>query len=264
MAFQCALPGTADTRRTNKGRTTNHPRQGETKLLGVPWNKKKDTIQITFPGQITNATEREVLGKMAKIYDPLGLASPITLEGKILYREVCETRVPWDQKRPQELEISWQTWETNLPGKIEVPRSIGQHQEATTSISIHAFGDASSQGVSTAVYAVTHKPSGVSQRLVTAKSRLAKKRLTILELVAGHMAANLVSNVRDALEGFPLEGVYRWLDSSVAFHWIKGGGDYKQFCSNRVRKIQEKEYIQWRHVSAKENRGGKISKCSDL
>ena len=55
------------------------------------------------------------------------------------------------------------------------------------------------------------------------------------------MAANLVSNVRDALEGSPLEGVYSWLDSSVALHWIKGGGDYKQFVSNRVRKIQEKE-----------------------
>ena len=84
-------------------------RQGETKLLGVPWNEEKDTIQITFPAQITNATKREVLGKIAKIYDPLGLASPITLEGKIIYREVCETRVPWDQKLPQELEISWQT-----------------------------------------------------------------------------------------------------------------------------------------------------------
>jgi len=50
----------------------------------------------------------------------------------------------FDQKIPRKLEISWQTWETNLPGKIEVPRSIVQHQEATTTISIHAFGDASS------------------------------------------------------------------------------------------------------------------------
>ena len=230
-------------------------------------NKEKDTIQITFPAQITNVTKREVLRKIETIYDPLGLASPITLEGKMLYREVCETRIPWDQKLPQELlchavmSISCQTWETNLPGKIEVPRSIGQHQEGSTSISIHAFGDASSQGVSTAAYAVTHQPSGVSQRLVTAKLRLAKKGLTIprLELVAGHMAASRVSNVRDALEGFPLEDVLL-----LALHWIKGGGDYKQFCSNRVRKIQEKEYLQCRHVSIKENRGGKISKCSDV
>ena len=64
--------------------------------------------------------------------------------------------------------------------------------------------------MSTAVNGVTHQSSGVSQGLVTAKSRLAKKGLTTprLELVAGHMTANLVSNVRDALKGFLLEGVY--------------------------------------------------------
>ena len=65
-------------------------------------------------------------------------------------------------------------------------------------------------------------------------------------------------------EDFHSKMSYCYLDSSVALHWIKGGGDYKQFCSNRVRKIQEKEYLQCRHVSIKENRGGKISKCSDV
>ena len=84
------------------------------------------------------------------------------------------------------------------------------------------------------------------------------------------MAANLVDNFKEALQGFPVESVYCWLDSSVALHWIKGGGDYKQFVSNRVGKIQEKKYIQWRHVGTKENpadlgsRGGQITNCSDL
>ena len=199
-------------------------KQGETKLLGVPWDKREDTIQTSFPDPIMKATKREVLGKIAKIYDPLGLASPITLEGKFLYREVCEARIPWDQELPQGLEIRWQTWENNLTDKVEVPRSIAQHQEEITSINLHAFGDASSQGVSAAVYAVTYQPTGVSQGLVTAKSRLAKKGLTIprLELVSGHMAANLVDNVEEALQGFPVESVYCWLDSSVALHWIKG------------------------------------------
>ena len=57
---------------------------------------------------------------------------------------------------------------------------------------------------------------------------------------------------------------------SVAPHWIKGGGDYKQFVSNQVQKIQEKEYIQWRHVGTEENpadlgsSGRGISNCLDL
>lgn len=44
--------------------------------------------------------------------------------------------------------------------------------------------------------AVITQASGVSKGLIAAKSRLAKKNLTIprLELVAAHMAANLVDS----------------------------------------------------------------------
>ena len=46
----------------------------------------------------------------------------------------------------------------------------------------------------------------VSQGLVTAKSHLAKQGLTIpqLELMSGHMAVNLITNVHQALEGLTL------------------------------------------------------------
>ena len=56
------------------------------------------------------------------------------------------------------------------------------------------------------VYAVVHQASGVSRGLLAAKSRLAKKGLTIprLELVSAHMAANLAENVKNALEGRPV------------------------------------------------------------
>ena len=41
------------------------------------------------------------------------------------------------------------------------------------------------------------------------------------------MATNLISNVRFALEGFPVKQFYGWLDSTVALHWVKGGREYK-------------------------------------
>jgi hypothetical protein len=84
------------------------------------------------------------------------------------------------------------------------------------------------------------------------------------------MSTNLVHNVKVALAGFPVTGVYGWLDSTVALHWINGNGEYKQFVRNRVRKIQEKHYIQWRHVPTAENpadvgsRGGSVEQLSEL
>ena len=67
------------------------------------------------------------------------------------------------------------------------------------------------------------------------------------------MAANLVNNVRNALEGYAVRSVYGWTDSVVALHWISGQGNYKQFVSNRVAQINAKDFINWRHVRTDQN-----------
>ena len=60
-------------------------------LLGLAWNKNKDTISIPISNEEVPTTKRGVLTKVAKIYDPLGLASPLSLTGKMLYREAQNT-----------------------------------------------------------------------------------------------------------------------------------------------------------------------------
>ena len=44
--------------------------EGETKLLGVPWDKRNDTLQVTFPTSPAQCTKRGVLGRLAQVYDP--------------------------------------------------------------------------------------------------------------------------------------------------------------------------------------------------
>ena len=154
-----------------------------------------------------------------------------------------------------------------LPEQVTVPRSIAVNQEIVDEVELHAFGDASKKGVSAAVYAITKQESGVNVGLVAAKARLAKQDLTIprLELVSAHMAAILVSNIQQAIDDVPVISVFGWLDSTVALQWLRGGGQYKQFVANRVKKIQEHLEITWRHVPTNDNpadlgsRGGKVS-----
>ena len=83
------------------------------------------------------------------------------------------------------------------------------------------------------------------------------------------MVANLTDNVRRALAGYNIFGAYRWLDSTVALYWIKNkDGEWKQFVSNRVAKIQQKELI-WRHCPTTQNpadigsRGASIQQLRD-
>ena len=242
--------------------TTCWTSSSETKLLGLPWNKKRDTLAVAFPRDAAEATKREVLAKVARIYDPLGLASPTSLTGKLIYRDICDSKVGWDAKLPEHLRKQWGKWWSELPAHITVERPLASHRQE---IAIHAFGDASTHGVCTAVYAVVKQEQGTTQRLVRAKSRLAKRNLTIprLELVASHMAVNLATNVRTVLDTVPV-AVHCWSDSAVALYWIHGQGEYRQFVANRVRKINQHENVQWHHVPTDDNpadlgsRGGSV------
>ena len=239
---------------------------GESSILGLPWDKRADQISVIIPSKATTITKRGTLQKLAKIYDPLGLVSPQTLQGKLVYRETCQKKLGWDAPIENDLKQKWLRWEQSLPKQVNAPRSLVTFREDIQSIELHAFGDASGEGVSSVVYAVVRQPSGVSQGLVAAKARLAKQGLTIprLELVSAHMAANLVENVQRALEGFPVTVLQGWLDSTVALHWINGGGNFKQFVANRVAKIKSNTQLEWRHVPTKENpadlgsRGGPV------
>ena len=241
-------------------------------LLGLKWDKQTDEIGVAFPADVVQPTKRGILGKVAKIYDPLGLVAPVTLQGKLLYRDACEEKCAWDAPLSAGLVQQWQKWEQSLPKQVNCPRSLTRAQEPIDNIELHAFGDASGKGVGAAVYAVVKQPTVVNQGLVAAKARLAKQGLTIprRELVSGHMAVNLLSNVREALQGFPITSVHCWLDSSVALHWIRGAGDYKQFVGNRVRKIREHADVTWRHVPTQDNpadlasRGGPVTQENQL
>ena len=142
----------------------------ETKLLGVPWNKAEDKIGVLFPESTSEevATKRTVLSRIASIFDPLGIISPVSVLGKMIYRDICDCNLPWDEELPEELMIRWKKWCARLPNKIEVPRSLVLHREEVQAIDLHAFGDTSGQGTSAVVYAVVHQNQGTKQGLVTA------------------------------------------------------------------------------------------------
>ena len=245
------------------------PQGNMSRILGLPWNKKRDTVSVEVPTEQARLTKRGILAKLAKIYDPLGLISPETLRGKLIYRAVCDSKRAWDAELLRDMTKAWVKWESGLSQSFEVPRSLAVHREEIEGIELHSFGDASANGVAACVYAVVRQTAGTNQGLIAARSRLSKQGLTIprLELVAGHMAVNLITNVREALEGLPLTSMHCWLDSSVALYWIRGQGEHKQFVSNRVQKINSHHGVTWRYVPTSENpadlgsRGGRVEEA---
>ena len=257
----CSIP-VSEEKTYAKEQLSTSRKEGAT-LLGLQWDKDSDTISVNFPSESTEPTKRGILSKVAKIYDPLGLVSPITLGGKFLYRDICDAKLAWDAKLQSNLMQSWVRWEEKLPSQVTVPRSLAAHRG---DIELHAFRDASGKGVAAAVYAVVVQEKGVNQGLIASRARLAKKGLTIprLELVSGHMAVNLLTNVSVALEAFPVTAKYCWVDSTDALHWIRSPGEYKQFLSNRVHKIQVHSDVVWHHMRTSDNPAGVGSRSGEV
>ncbi len=135
----------------------------ESKILGMPWNKRDDTLSVQMTQEENCVpTKRETLRHLAKVYDPLGLASPLTLVGKIIYRDICDAKFPWDTELDGALKSRWLSWKRMPPDMITVPRPIAPHQEQIRDIQLHGFGDASNQGVCAVVYALAKQDSGSS------------------------------------------------------------------------------------------------------
>ena len=57
-----------------------------------------------------------------------------------------------------------------------------------------------------------------------------------------------------------MSSLHCWLDSRVAFYWIKGGGEYKQLMANCVRKTKEHAGVIWRHISTQDNAEDLVSR----
>ena len=78
---------------------------------------------MAFPEEPVETRKRGIPRFLAAVYDPLGIASPSMLVGKFLYRKVCESRVPWDEKVWDRIGQEWLKFVTSLPNKVEVSRT---------------------------------------------------------------------------------------------------------------------------------------------
>ena len=201
---------------------------GQTKMLRIKRDKKQDEFNIEIPPPIQKITKRNILQKIASIYDVLGFISPCTLVAKDIFRKICDEKIPWDKELPPKIVKKWLNWEKVLPRYIEIPRTITSIQEKIKEIELHLFGDASIIGTSAVAYTVIKQSSSTTQGFISSKSRLSKKNTSIprLELIAAVMVANLSSNIQNSLSHLKITAVHGWSDSTVVLHWLQGNRTY--------------------------------------
>jgi len=88
-------------------------------------------------------TKRQVLQAMASFYDPLGLLSPVSVVGKLLFQDTWCRGLAWDETLPSDLGALWNTWVSTLPhlAQLRIPRWVGTAGRRHSQV--HVFFDAS-------------------------------------------------------------------------------------------------------------------------
>ena len=146
-------------------------------LFGMLWNRIEDYIQIAdvnIPSSNVTITKREVLSFVAKIYDPLGLITPVSFHGRVFLQSLWKHKLSWDEHLPQSLCQEFRKLTRTLQhlSLIKIPRFIATCEHDVV-FEVLVFCDASIRSYATTVYLRVITGCGTFVNLVFSKMRLA-------------------------------------------------------------------------------------------
>ena len=231
------------------------------KTLGISWNSTEDLFTVTASPVSPDfqTTKRNVLSKVATIFDPLGFVCPYVIVAKILLQELWTRGYDWDDEVQDEIANKIRNWLEQLKSlkEVKISRCL-RSPEPVKSKRIVTFVDASQQAYGAAVYIrCKYHNDAVTSRLIAAKNKVAPLTpMTVprLELMGAILGLRLTQSLLTVLE-VPMQSVTFYSDSTDVLWWIRGRGkDFRPFVANRIGEIQMfTEPSQWQHVSTEEN-----------
>ena len=234
------------------------------RLLGNFWDAETDEFAFNFTDIEHHSvaaevrTMREMLGQLAKVYDPMGLISLVVLPGKILMQDCFRAGLKWDDPLPEPLVCKWKAWVMELQHlkKLRIPRCVRRRPAPPIEFELHGFCDASELAFGACIYLrVKYGPDDYDAHLLMGKTRVAPLRqLTIprMELQAALALVRMMIKVIKALEGLiQFARIALWGDSMTVLAWLKSlTVKFHAFVANRVTEILEAFPAEfWNHIS---------------
>lgn len=230
------------------------------KVLGLKWKPVTDVFSYDVHLENVPPTKRNILSQISRVYDPLGLITPVVLFAKCLIQKIWTLGLEWDQPLPSDLVNQAIPFFENLPllSQLAIPRLVLPSD--CVSIQIHGYADASCAGYGCSVYLRTIQKNGiVSVNLLMAKSKVAPlKTVSIprLELCGALLLCKTMNFCHETVKGkLKNVSIHAWTDSMITLHWIRSSPhQLKTFVANRVAQIQSfTDPSVWRHTPTTSN-----------
>lgn len=82
--------------------------------LGLYWDLETDSFIFRVSLKDTPFTRRGVLSTVSSLYDPLGFIAPVTIQGKIILRNLVSETTDWDEILSNDFREQWEKWKDSL------------------------------------------------------------------------------------------------------------------------------------------------------
>ena len=210
-------------------------------------------------------TCRLLLANVSRIFDPVGFVVPITLESKIILREMWCGKTGWDLPLAKEQCVRCLHFLKSLLDlhKLRIPRSIWPESDVIGRPILIIFSDGSISAFGVAAYIRWElKSGGFWSTLITSKSKIAPKRIVSVPRMelCGAVAGNRIKNFLIKETNLQFSKVYHLVDSSTVLGYVhKESGNFGPYEGTRISEIQssnkfkDEKLIGWAWVPGSEN-----------
>ena len=220
-------------------------------VLGLEWNLNDDKLSLkpvdcTFKGTLT---KRKALSIISRMFDPLGIFSPIQIRGKIFIQSLWQNHYGWDDPLSGSFCDEFNEICNCLSDVHKI--TFNRFVIVPNICMLHIFCDASMKAYGAVAYVVDPERGS---NLLLSKARVAphpKQTIPRLELTAlslgVKLAHNLMSNPKLKLSSCTV-----WSDSTVAICWVRNNNSKIPYVRNRVKEIHDSNFPV-RFVPTKDN-----------
>ena len=227
------------------------------KVLDFSWDIEADQINFRVFRDKKPYTCGGVLSTINSLINPLGIVSPVTLQGKLL---LCEMMLPvgstdWDDPLPESFREKWENWTKPFVHleTVSIPRMYGRLLVTkASSAQIHVFCDASKD----AVAAVAYMKRIVRRRILFGKAKVAPSHghMPRLELCAAVVAVEL-PELAKAEFSLKKEKFHFYSDSHMVLGYIATETrKYHVYVANRAGRVRTfSGPEQWNYIPAEHN-----------
>ena len=137
----------------------HHEGESNTKLLGINWDTNSDRFffelsKVTEFVASLPPTKRSLLKISAKLFDPLGCLSLYTINLKILFQQLCFSKLSWDEELQGDTRVHYNKLlhDMDFLQRAYIPRSLVAKGKGISSVQLHALSDAGEIAYATVVY----------------------------------------------------------------------------------------------------------------